>query len=388
MEFKTLQELIRIVDNALAVQFYGHSGVLRKSVLKVLATVLGGMLYMFSLMVKRIWKNRFVTTCDLSALDGFGEEYGVPHKAPLCAKGAVQVTLASEVESVTVPAGTFLVDRATNLEYETYQSVEVSDTNNEIPVIAVTPGKESDLSAGAELQFRDSDIEGIESIESMEIYGGVSVDVEIDGLIYRWGETAEEYRQRLLQRVRNPLHGGASSDYESWATRFSGVSRAFVYPNTPNANSVSVALGNFDNDDPAVPASIVDEVSNYVNSETRRPITADVRVFSVTPVTVSIEASVAPFTQSVRESVEKAIRRVFSETSPGETLLFSDVERNVLANSTASEFVIVNAQKDGTAVSSFEMALNVPVSGSPVAQVAKFVDDSDDITINLVNGES
>ena len=43
MEFKSLKELVRIVENGLAVQFYGVSGqtnVLRKTVLKVLAAVL------------------------------------------------------------------------------------------------------------------------------------------------------------------------------------------------------------------------------------------------------------------------------------------------------------------------------------------------------------
>ena len=89
MEFKSLQDLVRIVENAMAVQFYGQSSTLRKGVLKVLAHVLGAMLYMMTLIAKRIWKNRFVSTCDVSALDGFGAEYGIPHKAPVCASGII-----------------------------------------------------------------------------------------------------------------------------------------------------------------------------------------------------------------------------------------------------------------------------------------------------------
>ena len=57
MEFKSLNDLVRIVENGLAVQFYGSSSsVLRKGVLKVLAYVLGGALYLFSLVAKRIWR--------------------------------------------------------------------------------------------------------------------------------------------------------------------------------------------------------------------------------------------------------------------------------------------------------------------------------------------
>ena len=44
MEFKSLNELVRIVENDLSVQFYGNLSVLRKGVLKVLARVIGGML--------------------------------------------------------------------------------------------------------------------------------------------------------------------------------------------------------------------------------------------------------------------------------------------------------------------------------------------------------
>ena len=72
MEFKSLQDLIRYVDSAFALKFYSGAAVLRKGVLKVIASVIGGSLYMISLLCKRIWKNRFLTTCEVSALDGFG----------------------------------------------------------------------------------------------------------------------------------------------------------------------------------------------------------------------------------------------------------------------------------------------------------------------------
>ena len=110
MEFKSLQELVRIVENALAIQFFGQSTVLRKTVLKVLAHVLGGALYMVILIAKRIWKNRFVSTCDVSALEGFGAEYGIPHKVPLKSSGTAAVTLEEGVSTVTIPQGTVLVD--------------------------------------------------------------------------------------------------------------------------------------------------------------------------------------------------------------------------------------------------------------------------------------
>ena len=60
---------------------------------------------MLSLIEKRIWKNRFCSTCDVAALDGFGVEYGVPHKTPMAATGSVDVTLASGADLVIAECG-------------------------------------------------------------------------------------------------------------------------------------------------------------------------------------------------------------------------------------------------------------------------------------------
>ena len=65
MEFKSLRELVRIVENSLFVQFdmlnrladMPTTGVLRKSVFKVLAAVVGGALHLLVLIEKKIWKN-------------------------------------------------------------------------------------------------------------------------------------------------------------------------------------------------------------------------------------------------------------------------------------------------------------------------------------------
>lgn len=56
-EVKSLSDIVRTTENAFKVKFLGSgSGVLRKSVLKVLADVVGGSLYLMSLIAKHIWK--------------------------------------------------------------------------------------------------------------------------------------------------------------------------------------------------------------------------------------------------------------------------------------------------------------------------------------------
>lgn len=387
MEFKSLKDLVRIVENALAVQFYGLPGgqtnVLRKTVLKVLATVLGGALYMLSLIEKKIWKNRFCSTCDVAALDGFGTEYGLPHKAPMYATGYARVTLASGTASATIHAGTVLTDSSSSLEFEVQVSTVVTSSAANVPVKALVYGPESNLEDGVVLEFRDGDISGVDSMVSFGIAGGTLFKVEIDGDVQDWGETAEDYRARLLNRIQNPVNGGSKNDYIRWATRFQFVTDAFVKANAPFANSVCVAIANYNDQNIACTSDQVNEVKNYINDDGRRPITADVRVASVTPVTFTITARLTPFNDAVKDGAAAAIRQYLRSKGPGNTIPFESLNLVVLSNSGAETFSIISAKKGATAVST--IALNFSVSSStgavPVAEVAK-------LTFDFQNGES
>ena len=373
MEFKSLKDLVRIVENGLAVQFYGVSGqtnVLRKTVLKVLAAVLGGALYMLSLIEKRIWKNRFVNSCDVSALDGFGVEYGLPHKAPMAASGSVNVTLESGVASAVIPKGTVFTDSSGRLEYSVAAATTVTEINFEVPVVANENGYEYNLEEGVELEFRDEPVAGVSSVKSMLITGGVAEGVENDGDVQVWGETAEEYRARLLNRIQNPVNGGSKNDYWRWATRFQFVTDAFVIPNKPNVNSVSVAIANYNSESIAVGSNQVAEVSNYMTDDARRPVTADVRVFSVTPVNVEITAKITPYNDSVKDSVKTAVKQYLRTVEPGSLVTFDKLQLVVLSNSIAETFTVTSAKKGPSTVDELSFALTFGVSGV-TAEVAK-----------------
>ena len=384
MEFKSLQELIRIVENALAIQFYGQSTVLRKTVLKVLAHVLGGALYMLMLLAKRIWKNRFVSTCDVSALEGFGTEYGIPHKVPMAASGNVLFALEDGVESLEVLQGTVLVEPNTGFEYEVAATVRVTPERAGVPVKCLENGADGNLAEGTVLEFRDEPIVGVDQLTSVDVGGGVAYPVEIDGDIQVWGELTEEYRTRLLNRVQNPPHGGSSNDYWQWAMRFAFVTDAYVFPNAPETNSVSVAVANYNRDSLVLTPDQLSEVESYITDDVRRPITADVKVFNVTPVDVTITASVAPYNESVRKSVSDAIVRYLKSVGPGNAISVEMITLNVLSNSMAKTFAVTSMTKDGATVQSIILALSFPENTAPVAEVANIGLGS----INLVNGES
>lgn len=380
MEFKSLSDLIRYAESAFALKFYSGAAVLRKGVLKIIASVIGGMTYMISLLCKRIWKNRFLTTCDVEWLDGFGVEFELPHKAPTYAKGYVNVSFLTGSTTATIPSGTYLIDPLTGLEFFTLVGYSVGPGFTKIRIVAVQPGSDYNLSAGAVLEWRDSAPNGLaDSVEVDEygIFGGFSTNVSIDGVDQIWGETAEEYRQRLLERERNPPHGGSVADYEIWAERFDFVSKAYVVPNEPNANSVTVALADYHYEQISVHPDDVNKVKNYIVAKSRRVATADPRVFSVTVANFECSATVSPFNEDVQSSVRSAVDAFFAEKYPGTTTYFDDLIFYVRSNSLATQFSITSLKKGNSPVSTFSLDLD---PNNEIAEVAK-------VSLNFSNGE-
>ena len=381
MEFKSLEDIIRYVDTAFALKFYSGASVLRKGVLKVLARVFGGALYMISLLCKRIWKNRFLTTCEVWALDGFGVEFELPHKAPTYAKGYIEVSFETGYSSATVPAGTYFVDPVTKLEYRSILAASISSSNKRIRVVAVNPGADYNASVGVVLEFRDATPTGLASTAEVVgeggLYGGYSVVVSIDGVDQVWGETAEEYRARLLDRERNPSRGGCLHDYRQWAERFDFVSKAYPIAHVPVENSVCVVLANYKTEQIYIASDDVAKVLNYINSESRRVATADPRVFSATVANFTVKAKVAPFNSEVQESALSALKEFFFSKNPGSVSYFDDVQDYVRSNSLATTFRIDSVTKGGSSVSSFSLALDATNS---IGEVAK-------ITADFSNGE-
>ncbi len=381
MEFSSLTDLIRYVESAFSQKFYSGAALLRKSVLKVLASIWGGALYLLVLLAKKIWKNSFLTTCDVSCLDGKGAEFGLPHKAPTYARGYVTVTLSDGVSSATIPEDTYFVDSVTAKEFRTISATTVNSSSLDVLVIASEAGADSNMDSGVELSFRDSTPTGLEDtveVASDGIAGGYSVEVEIDGETQLWGESAEEYRARLIYRRQNPVQGGSDADYKVWAESFPFVSNAFVYECQPHEGAVTVALANFHVDPYSISEDDLAQVEAYLTAEARRPITADVRVFSVEMVTFTFSGSVAPYNDSVRSSVQKALQSFLKELKPGEEKTFLDARSYVLSHSTANTFTISSVSKGGLVVSTIATDFDAE---NEIAEVGK-------AAVSLSNGEA
>lgn len=137
-------------------------------------------------------------------------------------------------------------------------------------------------------------------------------------------EPIEAFRARVLARKRNPPHGGAVHDYETWVREaLPGIVLAVWVDSFANdARSVWVQFTVADQPD-AVPSAVqVAQVQAYLDDTLRRPVTARVFVSAPQPVPVSIlVAGLSPDTPDIRASIWAEIRAVFTDRAePGKPM--------------------------------------------------------------------
>ena len=365
-----LNDLVRVAENGLFTSFgISEGAVLRKSVMKVIARVFAGVCFLLVLLLRKMWKNSFIYSCDVETLKDNGVDFDLPNKPESFAKGVVVVKSTSAFP-VLLPQGTVL-STDSGLEYEIDSDYTISggvDAFFPINVIAVQSGSESNLSPGDVLMFRDGTPEGIDGsvvVGDDGISGGVKIEVVVNGNVEYWGEFVETYRERLLNYRRNQPHGGCDSDYKTWAERFACVSKCIVEPNYPETNSVTCVLAYFGNDAEhiTVNPTNLSEVEAYIKSDVRRPITADVRVVSCVEKSVNFSVAVKPNNSGSQRSVQDALKKALQEYVPGDTVSASDLNSKLLGMSEVDEVVVVSIDS-GTSVTLSKQNHELPVIGN------------------------
>lgn len=347
MAFSTpsLSDLIRTAENGISSAFYGVVSVLRKGVLKVLARVFAGLVHLLFMLLRLMWRNVFISTADVESLKNFGTDFGIPNKPDACAGGYAIIKASSA--SIEIEQGVVLVSDS-GIEFEVVADTILTggEDGSPVKVLALESGDDGNLPAGIVLSFRDGVPEGVDEIVSVGdegLNGGVKIEVEVDGAVEYWGETVEEYRGRLLDRRRNQPCGGSDADYKSWAERFSQVSRCVVEECYPAAGAVRCVLCHFDDaDSVTVSSDAVQEVSNYIKSDDRRPITADVSIVSCKNKVLNLAVKVYPNNENIHASVRTALRNALRSYSPGDTVRADALTVKLLESSVAEKIAVTS----------------------------------------------
>ncbi len=240
----------------------------------------------------------------------------VPRKPAAAATGTAAFTISA---GAAVPAGTVLQ------AFDGWQYETTADASGSIaPIVATQAGAGGNRAAGQVLTL-SSPIAGVQTQATAgEISGGADQE-RIDAL-----------RARLIDRLRNPPHGGRANDYVQWALEVPGVTRAWVSPLELGGGTVTLRFVR-DGDSTIWPDSAeVAAVQAYIDA--RRPVTARAYVFAPVPDAIVYRISgISPATVAVKAAVAASLQDLhLREAAPSTRLLLSHIREAI--STAAGEF--------------------------------------------------
>lgn len=267
------------------------ASLIRRSTVRVLARVYAGACHLLYGALEWLAKQRFVHSMEAEFLDAEGLTYDIERKGSDFARGPVAVR---GIDGAAVLPMT-LCRRDDGMQYQVIDAPPIAGGVAEITVRAVNPGKDGNALGGTKLRFM-SGVDGVNSelvVSEDGLRGGV--DAERD----------EDYRDRILDRKREPPHGGAKHDYEAWAKEIVGVTRAWCLPLWMGDGTVGVMfvcdddIDIFPNDDQCA------EIKSHI--EAVRPVTAEVFVFPPMRREIDVIVKISPDTEDTRDAVRAEI---------------------------------------------------------------------------------
>lgn len=310
----TLTELIDRVITDISSRVTGvDSAVLRRSLLGVIGQSEAGAVHMLYGYLDWIAKQSIIDTAEKEYLERWAVIWKVIRKTADFASG--QVAFSGTAGSIILD-GT-VVQRQDGIQYKVLGGAVFGGGPLVVPILALEAGESGNLGSGFPI-FLLSPIAGVQSTgtTTTKLEGGV--DVESD----------ERLLARLLARIQQPPHGGASFDYEQWVLEVAGVTRVWVYPLQMGAGTVTV-LFVCDEDVSIIPSPAkVAEVQAYINA--RAPVTAEVFVGAPIADPLNMTIKLAPNTAAVQNAVRAELADLIDrDSTPGGPILISRLREAV-----------------------------------------------------------
>lgn len=197
-----------IVDQAVAdvASRVGSAGLLSRSLARVLAVVVGGLLHACHGALARLLRLVIWDTAGGSFLDRWAGLFGVYRLPAAKAAGSVGLT-GTDGNVVTAGAELYDVD---GVGYETIADATISGGVATVAVRALATGDGGNAAAGVELTFAAvwSGVDSIATVAAGGLTGGSDAESDADLL------------DRLMDRAAETPQGGAETDYEQWARAY------------------------------------------------------------------------------------------------------------------------------------------------------------------------
>lgn len=199
-------------------------------------------------------------------------EHGIDRKDAVQAQGTVTVNGTG-----IVPTGSLFATES-GITFEAVKSVTI-DKSGDVSIRAVDAGTSGNVAAKAITKIPVT-IAGISSVTNAEAtHDGYNAESDASLL------------QRLYLHVRNPVTSGNANHYEEWALSVAGVGIAKVKPLWNGNGTVKVIITDVDYNQAS--DTLIQAVSDYINSVCPIGATITVVTPSITECTVSATVTVA-----------------------------------------------------------------------------------------------
>lgn len=259
-------------------------------------------------------------TAEAEWLERHASLWGVARRPPASARGSLRLT---GLPGTILPAASLL--SLSGRLYQTLADAAIAPGGTALVTIAaVEPGAAGNQPVGTRLTIAVP-VAGLDP-------AGIVVDDGAGGGLTGGTDIEAEavWRDRLIDRIQQPPHGGAASDYITWARQVPGVAQVAVYPEQFGPGTVGVCFS-VTGDSPIPSPDQVAAVLAHL--EEVRPVTARLSVYAVTPVPIDVSIEIIPDSAAVREAVAAAIDEWFAaEARIGERVYRSRLSEAVSAD--------------------------------------------------------
>lgn len=220
-------------------------------------------------------------------------EYGITRKPG--SKSKVILNFTGTDGTVIEKGKVFLT--ADGLQFETDETVTITEGSALVSATAIEVGEEYNVEAGS-ITMQLINLNGLTSVTNEEPAMG-GTDPETDAALVK----------RLYDFLRNPATSGNIAHYRQWSLEVDGVGDAKVFPLWNGPGTVMVLIvGN--NHEP-VDSSIVQNCATHI--EEKRPIGATVTVESAEGLTINVSATVIIDNSTTIEKVQVAFETALNE---------------------------------------------------------------------------
>lgn len=311
----TLSEIIARIESDIETRL-ATGKLLASSFLAIFARAFAGAVHLLYGYVSWAILQLFPDTATDEFMTRWAGIWGVQRNPATFATGNVQF---SGVNGSIIPEGTRL-KRSDGSFFLTESSATITAGIALVPVKAIDAGTAGNTPATAAMQVVNS----LSGVSTNAMVGPAGINGGLDS------ESNDSLRQRLLDRIQQPAHGGALFDYVKWAKEVTGVTRAWATSNEFGLGTVGLTFV-MDGEANIIPDSNkVAEVQAYIDSPYRRPATAELVTYAPTPVPLDFEIQITPDTADVRVNVEASLRDLLIRTAePGGTILLSKIREAV-----------------------------------------------------------